>query len=105
MPGSLHSIGTALLAPQKRQFAGGDGGGEQADKRARTDAWKHPQDVVTNGMFEEYYKEQGVCPPEVRRLLPPPPPASASLRQSLSTTHSCLYSHTLVATATHATVP
>ena len=72
MLGALHSRGPAHPAPQKRQFSGGDGGGQQEDKRARTDAWKSPGDVVSNGLFEEYYKEQGVCPPEVRPPLPPP---------------------------------
>ena len=67
MPVAPRSTGPAHPAPQKRQFSGGDGGGQEAEKRARTDAWKTPQDIVTNGLFEEYYKEQGVCPPEVRR--------------------------------------
>ncbi|KAL4422857.1 hypothetical protein ABPG75_009054 [Micractinium tetrahymenae] len=42
----------------------GDGSGGHADKRQRTDAWRKPEDIPSNGGFEEYYKEQGVCPPE-----------------------------------------
>lgn len=33
--------------------------------RPRTDNWQ--PDIVSNGLFEEYYKGQDICPPEVRR--------------------------------------
>ncbi|KAL4448837.1 hypothetical protein ABPG77_007554 [Micractinium sp. CCAP 211/92] len=42
----------------------GDGSGGPPDKRQRTDPWRKPEDIPSNGGFEEYYKEQGVCPPE-----------------------------------------
>lgn len=32
--------------------------------RPRTDTWQ--PDIVSNGLFEEYYKGQDICPPEVR---------------------------------------
>ena len=61
---------TASGASQKRGHSGGGGGGGGdgwgSEKRQRTDAWKTPEDIPSNGGFEEYYKEQGVCPPEVR---------------------------------------
>lgn len=50
---------------QKRGHSG-DSGSAPADKRPRTDPWRKPEDIPSNGGFEEYYKEQGVCPPEVR---------------------------------------
>lgn len=34
--------------------------------RPRTNNWQ--PDIVSNGLFEEYYKGQDICPPEVRRL-------------------------------------
>lgn len=41
-----------------------EGAGGPPDKRQRTDPWRKPEDIPSNGGFEEYYKEQGVCPPE-----------------------------------------
>lgn len=50
---------------QKRGHSS-EGAGGPPDKRQRTDPWRKPEDIPSNGGFEEYYKEQGVCPPEVR---------------------------------------
>lgn len=50
---------------QKRQHSEG-GGGDERSVRPRTDAWQTPEQIESNGLFEEYYKEHNVCPPEVR---------------------------------------
>ncbi len=54
--------------PMQKRGNSGDGSGGPPDKRQRTDPWRKPEDIPSNGGFEEYYKEQGVCPPEVRPL-------------------------------------
>ena len=70
MGGAL-SRRTRLHSLQKRPH-GGDGSFSQ-DKRPKTE-WS--TEVVDNGLFQEYYQGQGVCPPEVRgrHRHPPPPP-------------------------------
>lgn len=70
------SFHCALLTPlppantpptrQKRPYDGDGGGGGDRAVRPRNDAWQPA--IVSNGLFEEYYQGQDVCPPEVRTV-------------------------------------
>lgn len=58
-------------APQKRtlrrDFAE-KRGDDYVEKRQRTDEGWQKTTVTSSAAFEEYYKAQGICPPEVRVL-------------------------------------